>query len=401
MARRWLVVLSVLVLVGAPFGLAGAAPAPGLSFARGAVAALAGTPHIWIADDRGALHWAGDTRALAGHYVNWSDRTEVTYSDLRSNAAVGDPWLSAGLLKDGDAIYLVKWESSANQPTLLHIQSIADVEVFGINGGNYGALVRDRGAWERQYGISAGGLQRGELPSAIPATATPVATARATVAATSTPNGLDYSSKAFVTTKNTYGTWTWVPYWANQVNDPYLLGALQIASTYNAEWRQRIASYLADRNTAISFAALEDGVGGYYLPSRNQIQINLSTRSDSSGVVAALLSHEIYHAVTVPYGTTDAADCIQNETEAFTWQASTWNSLPTGWRSDTSWGRSNDQLVTLWENRKVTNTVLTMPGYQKQCLGRVLPQYDIRGIFSFLPLTTGGWGGEPEFRLRR
>ena len=51
---------------------------------------------------------------------------------------VGDPWLTAGLLKDGDPIYLVKWETDWEQPQLLHIQSIKDVELFGINGSNYG-----------------------------------------------------------------------------------------------------------------------------------------------------------------------------------------------------------------------------------------------------------------------
>ena len=76
---------------------------------------------------------------------------------------VGDLWLSAGLLKDGDPIYLVKWETDWPQPPLLHIQSIGDVELFGINGSNYGNFVIERSAWEQRYGISAAGLQRGVL----------------------------------------------------------------------------------------------------------------------------------------------------------------------------------------------------------------------------------------------
>ena len=55
-------------------------------------------------------------------------------------------------------------------PQLLHIQSIGDVELFGINGSNYGNFVIDRPAWEARYGISAAGLQRGVLASAVPAT---------------------------------------------------------------------------------------------------------------------------------------------------------------------------------------------------------------------------------------
>lgn len=93
-------VLLVLLLTAA----AQDSPAPG------AVVGLAGTPHLWIADDRGVLHWSGDTRALAGRFVNWNDRREVSLTELVAYP-IGDPWLSAGLLKKGDPIYLVKWES--------------------------------------------------------------------------------------------------------------------------------------------------------------------------------------------------------------------------------------------------------------------------------------------------
>ena len=34
------------------------------AFAHGTVVALQGTPHLWIADEYGVLHWAGDTWAL-------------------------------------------------------------------------------------------------------------------------------------------------------------------------------------------------------------------------------------------------------------------------------------------------------------------------------------------------
>ncbi|MDE2815680.1 MAG: hypothetical protein OXM03_06560 [Chloroflexota bacterium] len=144
------------------------------TFSHGAVVALRGTPHLWIADARGVLHWGGDTRALAGKNVNWNDRTEVTLEQLRG-LTVGDPWLSAGLLKDGDPIYLVKWESDWERPQLLHIQSIADVELFGIDGSNYGRFVLDKATWEARYGMSAASLQRSTLPAAVP-TATPTPT---------------------------------------------------------------------------------------------------------------------------------------------------------------------------------------------------------------------------------
>ena len=148
-------------------------------FAHGAVIALQGTPHLWIADEQGVLHWAGDTRALAGRHVRWDNRIEVTLAQLQGLHR-GDPWLSAGLLKDGDPIYLVKWETEWPQPRLLHIQSIADVELFVINASNYGNFVLDLATWEQRFGISAAGLQRATLPAATAPPApksTPVPTA--------------------------------------------------------------------------------------------------------------------------------------------------------------------------------------------------------------------------------
>ena len=47
---------------------------------------------------------------LAGKHILWSNRVEVSLDRLRT-LPVGDPWLTAGLLKDGDPIYLVKWET--------------------------------------------------------------------------------------------------------------------------------------------------------------------------------------------------------------------------------------------------------------------------------------------------
>ena len=133
---------------------------------------LRGTPHLWIADDQGTLHWAGDTRALAGKHVNWGNQVEVSIEQLRA-LPIGDPWLSAGLLKDGDPIYLVKWETAWTVPKLLHIQSLDDVSLFGINGSNYGRFVLDVPTWEARYGLTASGLERQALPSAVSTTLPP------------------------------------------------------------------------------------------------------------------------------------------------------------------------------------------------------------------------------------
>lgn len=145
------------------------------------VVQLTGTPHLWIADEQGVLHWGGDTRGLAGRNINWGDRREVNLEQLRAFRR-GDPWLSAGLLKIGDPIYQVKWETNQDRPTLLHIQSIADVEIFGIDATNYGRFVMDEVAWQQRFGIAPSTLTRGVLQPAVPppATATPAVTATPT-----------------------------------------------------------------------------------------------------------------------------------------------------------------------------------------------------------------------------
>ncbi len=160
MSHRWPWLPAVLLVLL----LTGAAPPP---LAPGAVVGLAGTPHLWIADAAGVLHWGGDTRALASKHVNWRDRRDVSLTELQTYP-IGDPWLSAGLLKDGDPIYQVKWETDWPQPKLLHIQSIKDVELFGIDGSNYGHYVMDKPAWEQRYGIDAAPLERQPLASAVP-----------------------------------------------------------------------------------------------------------------------------------------------------------------------------------------------------------------------------------------
>jgi uncharacterized protein YkwD len=162
--QRRMVILTLLASLAMP-GVAVAAPAA--QTPAGAVVSLQGTPHIWIADEDGVLHWGGDTRALEGKVIRWDQRTEVSLDQLKTFRR-GDPWLSAGLLKSGDPIYLVKWETTDPSPKLLHIQSIADVELFGINGNNYGSFVVERARWEQRFGMSAAGLQRGELASASP-----------------------------------------------------------------------------------------------------------------------------------------------------------------------------------------------------------------------------------------
>lgn len=50
---------------------------------------------------------------------------------------------------------------------LLHIQSIKDVEFFGINSSNYGKFVLDTATWEARYGLSVATLERAELAAVV------------------------------------------------------------------------------------------------------------------------------------------------------------------------------------------------------------------------------------------
>ncbi|MBM2810083.1 MAG: hypothetical protein HW416_842 [Chloroflexi bacterium] len=165
MIKRLLAV-TILVTMLLPAALLSATTASAqCSYAAGTPIQLVGTPHLFIADAQGVLHWGGDTRALAGHVINWGDQCAVSLSQLTA-ARRGDPWLTAGLPKIGDPIYLAKWEDTAAAPTLLHIQSIADLELFGINTSNYGNFVLDRATWEQKFGVNVGALRVGPLASA-------------------------------------------------------------------------------------------------------------------------------------------------------------------------------------------------------------------------------------------
>ncbi|MCY4436473.1 MAG: hypothetical protein OXE05_03975 [Chloroflexi bacterium] len=254
----WLLSLSLAVLVSVVVALM-ALPAihAQQTFSHGAVVALEGTPHLWIADAQGVLHWGGDTRALAGKHVNWNDRTEVTLAQLR-RLAVGDPWLSAGLLKDGDPIYLVKWESDWERPRLLHIQSIADVELFGIDGSNYGRFVLDRATWEARYGMSAASLQRSALPAAVTtAIATPTPIRRPTI-------------------------------------DPRLQAALNMIEETLPGHVYGEYSAVTTKGTTFTFGHIEHLA--QYTISTNTITVDESMRHQPLEVIAYLLVHELNHA---------------------------------------------------------------------------------------------------------
>lgn len=167
-----------------------AAPAGAMPLPPHSVVALAGTPHLWIADAAGVLHWAGDTRALAGREIDWSRRREVSLDELQ-RLPRGEPWLSAGLVRAGERLYLVKWEAAWQQPRLLRIPSLAEVALFGITAQNVARLALEPAEWERRFGFALAGLERTELLAAPASTAAAPQPAAARPTPTPTPAGPD------------------------------------------------------------------------------------------------------------------------------------------------------------------------------------------------------------------
>ncbi|MGI8424221.1 MAG: hypothetical protein ACR2NO_08965 [Chloroflexota bacterium] len=179
------------------------------------------------------------------------------------------------------------------------------------------------------------------------------------------------ASPAFAITSDEEGTWVWVPAWAEQVEDPALLRALQIASTFNRPWRDQVAVYLSVHHTRIGFGPLPGGAGGAYDAAADRITLNNAVRYEPPGVLAALLAHEVYHAVIARLP--GSAACLSEETYAFSWQAATWAYLPDRWHGRTSWSRWHDFLVSAWRRSALPDAVESLPGYSLACGVSILP----------------------------
>ena len=141
-------------------------------FAEGAVVQLKGTPHQWVADSEGTLHWSPDPRTIAAHAASPITSTEVAAEQLVILPR-GAPWLEAPLVKAGDPIYVPVTQAGATQPSLLRVQSPADLQLFGIEGETYQAVVLDRAVWEQRQGKKVDALPHGELPAAAPSSGLP------------------------------------------------------------------------------------------------------------------------------------------------------------------------------------------------------------------------------------
>ena len=117
---------------------------------------------------------------------------------------------------------------------------------------------------------------------------------------------------------------------------------------------------------------------GVYSLSRNRIAINASLRGQSKEVLASILVHEAVHVLAHqdrggrPQAT--AAECLQEELNAFRVQASWWERRygRYGVRYPNGAQQALNGLVSAWFNQSIKEWVLLSEGYQNQCLGGVV-----------------------------
>lgn len=160
-----------------------------------------------------------------------------------------------------------------------------------------------------------------------------------------------------------------VPAWRQQTEDEILLMALILVNSYNTGWREQIAPVLVPLAPKIVWGDLRDDVGGVYSPRSNRITINRSLKGEPFGVIAAVLTHESYHAVSLLQQKVD--ESTAEEVRAFTWEAKTWDALPARWRANTDRSHLNDALVKIWKASNLEKMVTSSDAYQQEC--RIAP----------------------------
>jgi hypothetical protein len=155
---------------------------------HGEIVLLRGTPHYWVADERGVLHWPGDTRALAGRYVRW-DRVRELSAEQLERLPRGEPWLPSPVAfvrasspgqrgaaaGAGGAIYLVRWHTGMRWPALLRLPPLESLAPFGITPDLVSRLSIDDDTWERLHDqrVETTAVDFGPLPGAATAPTPP------------------------------------------------------------------------------------------------------------------------------------------------------------------------------------------------------------------------------------
>jgi hypothetical protein len=143
---------SLIPAVAVAAAFATALPAAAAPLPPGQVLRLDGTDHLWVADGQGVVHLASGPAALAGKPVDWSD-VRVESVDGLAALPKGAPYLTAALVKIGDAIYVPQFAADGGTPTLLRVQSPSDLALLGVTDANYGQLVLDPATWQQRFGV--------------------------------------------------------------------------------------------------------------------------------------------------------------------------------------------------------------------------------------------------------
>ena len=132
------------------------APRAATPLPHGTLVLVRDTPHFWVADEQGVLHWANGTRALVGRYVRWSDQRTVSTAELEQLPR-GEPWLLLPLSfvrTGGPELYVMVWQGGVTWPALLRVSSVEALRPFGVTPEHVERLGTDVRTWERLHELS-------------------------------------------------------------------------------------------------------------------------------------------------------------------------------------------------------------------------------------------------------
>ena len=173
-------------------------------------------------------------------------------------------------------------------------------------------------------------------------------------------------------------------YWRDECNeagagpyiDPDLANAYVTAMQGQSELGEAAVDVVVEASTEVVFGRVNGW--GTYSPSRNRITVSESLRGYSRQVLAVVLIHETYHVESHRFRggrpAATAAECLQEEVDAFRLQASWWYDRygRYGKGSPNSVERTMNNVMWAWFNDELREWVLLSDNYQYQCLGGVV-----------------------------
>ena len=165
-------------------------------------------------------------------------------------------------------------------------------------------------------------------------------------------------------------------YGAGAKIDSELAAALIAAMRAPTQLGYKAVDVIYEAGTTVEFEHINSW--GVYSPSHNRIAINISLQNQSKEVLASILVHEAVHVLAHhdrggrPQAT--AAECLQEELDAFRVQAAWWERRygRYGVRYPNGAEQALNSLVSAWFNQNIREWVLLSEGYQYQCLGGVV-----------------------------